>query len=151
MLAPGAQVAGYRITGLLGQGGMGFVYEAEHAVLGRKAALKTLLPELVDDAEFRTRFIAESQTVAALDHPSIIPIYDAGEADGVVYIAMRHVGGGDLHQLLESGHCHRCERSTQSSSGRSYASPRPRARRTIEPPRPKQRRSGSSPGERTPS
>ena len=103
MLAPGAQVAGYRITGLLGQGGMGFVYEAEHAVLGRKAALKTLLPELVDDADFRTRFIAESQTVAALDHPSIIPIYDAGEADGVVYIAMRHVGGGDLHQLLESG------------------------------------------------
>ena len=103
MLAPGAQVAGYRIAGLLGQGGMGFVYEAEHAVLGRKAALKTLLPELVDDAEFRTRFIAESQTVAALDHPSIIPIYDAGEADGVVYIAMRHVGGGDLHELLESG------------------------------------------------
>ena len=103
MLAPGAQVAGYRIAGLLGQGGMGFVYEAEHAVLGRKAALKTLLPELVDDSDFRTRFIAESQTVAALDHPSIIPIYDAGEADGVVYIAMRHVGGGDLHQLLESG------------------------------------------------
>ena len=103
MLAPGAQVAGYRIAGLLGQGGMGFVYDAEHAVLGRKAALKTLLPELVDDADFRTRFIAESQTVAALDHPSIIPIYDAGEADGVVYIAMRHVGGGDLHQLLESG------------------------------------------------
>ena len=103
MLAPGAQVAGYRIAGLLGQGGMGFVYEAEHAVLGRKAALKTLLPELVDDADFRTRFIAESQTVAALDHPSIIPIYDAGEADGVVYIAMRHVGGGDLHQLLEAG------------------------------------------------
>ena len=103
MLAPGAQVAGYRIAGLLGQGGMGFVYEAEHAVLGRKAALKTLLPELVDDADFRTRFISESQTVAALDHPSIIPIYDAGEADGVVYIAMRHVGGGDLYQLLESG------------------------------------------------
>ncbi len=103
MLAPGAQVAGYRIAGLLGQGGMGFVYEAEHAVLGRKAALKTLLPELVDDADFRTRFISESQTVAALDHPSIIPIYDAGVADGVVYIAMRHVGGGDLHQLLESG------------------------------------------------
>ena len=102
MLAPGAQVAGYRIAGLLGQGGMGFVYEAVHAVLGRKAALKTLLPDLVDDADFRTRFVAESQMVAALDHPSIIPIYDAGEADGVVYIAMRHVGGGDLHQLLES-------------------------------------------------
>src|SRR6266496_2986302 len=102
-LSPGAQVAGYRIAGTLGRGGMGFVYEAEHAVLGRKAALKTLLPDLTDDEEFRKRFIAESQIVAALDHPSVIPIYDAGEADGVVYIAMRYVGGGDLHQLLEAG------------------------------------------------
>jgi len=102
-LGPGAQVAGYRIAGELGRGGMGFVYEAEHAVLGRKAALKTLLPDLAGDGEFRERFIAESQMVAALDHPSIIPIYDAGEAEGVVYIAMRYVGGGDLHQLLEAG------------------------------------------------
>jgi predicted ATPase len=102
-LEPGAHVASYRIAGTLGRGGMGFVYEAEHAVLGRKAALKTLLPDLTEDEEFRKRFIAESQMVAALDHPSIIPIYDAGEAEGIVYIAMRYVGGGDLHQLLESG------------------------------------------------
>jgi predicted ATPase len=102
-LNPGAQVASYRIAGTLGRGGMGFVYEAEHAVLGRKAALKTLLPDLTEDGEFRERFIAESQMVAALDHPSIIPIYDAGEAEGIVYIAMRYVGGGDLHQLLASG------------------------------------------------
>ncbi len=103
VLEPGAHVASYRIAGTLGRGGMGFVYEAEHSVLGRKAALKTLLPDLTEDGEFRTRFIAESQMVAALDHPSIIPIYDAGEADGIVYIAMRYVSGGDLHQLLESG------------------------------------------------
>ena len=96
-------MAGYRIAGTLGRGGMGFVYEAEHAVLGRKAALKTLLPDLTDDSEFRKRFIAESQIVAALDHPSVIPIYDAGEADGIVYIAMRYVGGGDLYQLLQGG------------------------------------------------
>jgi non-specific serine/threonine protein kinase len=102
-LQPGAHVASYRIAGTLGRGGMGFVYEAEHSVLGRKAALKTLLPDLIQDGEFRTRFIAESQMVATLDHPSIIPIYDAGEADGIVYIAMRYVSGGDLHQLLESG------------------------------------------------
>jgi non-specific serine/threonine protein kinase len=102
-LQPGAHVASYRIEGTLGRGGMGFVYEAEHSVLGRKAALKTLLPDLLEDSEFRTRFIAESQMVATLDHPSIIPIYDAGEADGIVYIAMRYVSGGDLHQLLESG------------------------------------------------
>ena len=97
------QVGGYRIAGTLGRGGMGFVYEAEHAVLGRKAALKTLLPDFLEDGDFRERFIAESQMVAALDHPSIIPIYDAGESDGIVYIAMRYVAGGDLHQLLESG------------------------------------------------
>jgi non-specific serine/threonine protein kinase len=102
-LPVGAQVAGYRISGTLGRGGMGFVYEAEHAVLGRKAALKTLLPELLEDGDFRQRFVTESQTVAALDHPSIIPIYDAGDADGVVYIAMRYVAGGDLAQLVESG------------------------------------------------
>jgi predicted ATPase len=102
-LEPGVLVASYRIAGTLGRGGMGFVYEAEHSVLGRKAALKTLLPDLTEDGEFRTRFIAESQMVATLDHPSIIPIYDAGEADGIVYIAMRYVSGGDLHQLLETG------------------------------------------------
>src|SRR4051794_30496786 len=102
-LAPGAQVGGYRIAGTLGRGGMGFVYEAEHAVLGRKAALKTLLPDLSGDGDFRERFIAESQMVAALDHPSIIPIYDAGEEGGIVYIAMRHVSGGDLHAALDSG------------------------------------------------
>src|SRR5436853_5760424 len=103
MLGPGSQLAGYRITGALGQGGMGTVFAAEPAILGRKAALKTLLPALAGDGDFRERFIAESQMVAALDHPSIIPIYDAGESDGIVYIAMRYVSGGDLHQLLEAG------------------------------------------------
>ena len=67
------------MTGLLGRGGMGFVYEAEHAILGRKAAIKTLSNDLGGDGDFRERFIQESQMVAALDHPSIIPIYDAGE------------------------------------------------------------------------
>ena len=102
-LGPGSQIAGYRITGALGQGGMGTVYAAEHAILGRKAALKTLLPALAGDSDFRERFIAESQMVAALDHPSIIPIYDAGEADGIVYIAMRYVSGGDLAGLIDKG------------------------------------------------
>jgi predicted ATPase/predicted Ser/Thr protein kinase len=98
----GAEVAGYRITGLLGRGGMGFVYEAEHQLLKRKAALKTLAPELAGGGEFRERFIRESQTVASIDHPNIIPIYDAGTIDGLVYIAMRYVNGPDLQQLLES-------------------------------------------------
>jgi non-specific serine/threonine protein kinase len=98
----GAEVAGYRVTGLLGRGGMGFVYEAEHQLLKRKAALKTLAPELAGGGEFRERFIRESQTVASIDHPNIIPIYDAGTIDGLVYIAMRYVNGPDLEQLIES-------------------------------------------------
>ena len=92
----GTELAGYRVDGLLGRGGMGFVYQAEHVLLGRKAALKTLSPELAGDGEFRERFIRESRIAASIDHPNIIPIYDAGEDDGVAYIAMRYVKGSDL-------------------------------------------------------
>ncbi len=100
-LDTGSEVAGYRITGLLGRGGMGFVYEAEHVLLKRKAALKTLAPELGGGADFRERFIRESQTVASIDHPNIIPIYDAGDIDGLVYISMRYVNGPDLEKLID--------------------------------------------------
>jgi len=96
----GSEVAGYRVTGILGQGGMGVVYEAEHMLLGRKAALKTLLADLSDNTEFKERFIRESQVVAAIDHPNVIPIYDAGEADGAAYIAMRFVPGDDLAEQI---------------------------------------------------
>src|SRR5262245_59647490 len=101
-----AVLAGYRVTGLLGRGGMGFVYEAEHLLLKRKAALKTLAPELGGGADFRERFIRESQTVASIDHPNIIPIYDAGDHDGLVYIAMRYVQGPDLEKLIKDGGTH---------------------------------------------
>jgi predicted ATPase/tRNA A-37 threonylcarbamoyl transferase component Bud32 len=101
-LDAGTEVAGYRIEGLLGQGGMGIVYRAEHVVLGRKAALKTLLAEHAEDADFRERFVRESQLVAGLEHPNIVPIYDAGEADGVAYIAMRFVRGTDLSELVKA-------------------------------------------------
>jgi predicted ATPase/serine/threonine protein kinase len=96
----GSQVAGYQIAGILGEGGMGIVYEAEHVLLRRKAALKTLLRDLAGTVEFRERFVRESQVVAAIDHPNIIPIYDAGEIDGTAYIAMRYVPGGDLADLI---------------------------------------------------
>jgi predicted ATPase len=102
-LAAGSELAGYRITGLLGRGGMGFVYEAEHVLLRRKAAVKTLAPDLGGGGDFRERFIRESQTVASIDHPNIIPIYDAGDIEGVVYIAMRYVKGPDLSGLIEQG------------------------------------------------
>jgi non-specific serine/threonine protein kinase len=85
---------------------MGFVYEAEHVLLKRKAALKTLAPELGGGADFRERFIRESQTVASIDHPNIIPIYDAGDIEGLVYISMRFVNGPDLERLIDNGGAH---------------------------------------------
>ena len=100
-LEPGSELGAYRIESLLGRGGMGLVYEASHSLLGRKAALKTLAAELAEDGDFRERFIRESQLVAGIDHPNIIPIYDAGESGGIAYIAMRYVQGSDLSQLVE--------------------------------------------------
>jgi streptogramin lyase len=97
----GTEVAGYRIESLIGRGGMSVVYLAEHTGLRRKAALKLLAPELAENDEFRQRFIRESQIAAGLDHPNVIPVYDAGEADGLLYIAMRYVRGSDLRSLLD--------------------------------------------------
>ena len=79
---------------------MSVVYLAEHIGLRRKVALKLLGPELADDDAFRERFIRESQITARLDHPNIVTVYDAGEADGVLYISMRYVEGTDLERLL---------------------------------------------------
>ena len=80
---------------------MSIVYSAEHMRLGRPAALKVLSPMLAADEGFRSRFTRESQLAAGLDHPSIVAIYDAGEADGLLYIAMRLVRGDDLGNVLE--------------------------------------------------
>jgi serine/threonine protein kinase len=95
----GTQFAGYRIEALLGRGGMGVVYAAENPRLGIRVALKVLAPELSDDEAFRERFVRESRLAAALNHPGIITIYDAGEADGSLFIAMRYVAG-DLRETL---------------------------------------------------
>jgi serine/threonine-protein kinase len=92
--------AGYRIERLLGRGGMSSVYLAEHLRLQRKVALKLMAPELADDERFRERFLRESQLAASLDHPNVVPVYDADETDGVLYIAMRYVEGSDLRELL---------------------------------------------------
>ncbi len=97
----GTEFAGYRITGVIGRGGMSVVYSAEHLSLGRIVALKILSPALAADDDFRERFVRESKLAAALDHPNIIPIYDAGDFDGKLFIAMRHVDGGDLGSLIE--------------------------------------------------
>src|SRR5262245_44818203 len=96
----GSDFLGYRIEALLGRGGMSVVYRARHTALDRNVALKLLAPELAEDARFRERFLRESKLAASLDHPSIVPVYDAGEVEGQLYIAMRYVEGSDLGQLL---------------------------------------------------
>jgi YVTN family beta-propeller protein len=96
----GSDIGGYRIEAVLGRGGMGVVYRATDVRLGRKVALKVLPPELGDDATFRARFLRESRAAAAIDHPGVIPIYEAGDARGRLYIAMRYVDGADLERLL---------------------------------------------------
>jgi len=96
-----AQFAGHRIVKLIGHGGMSVVYLAEHLALGRRVALKLLSPALTENEEFQQRFGRESRVAAALDHPNIIPIYEAGEEGGVFFISMRYVEGPDLHKLLQ--------------------------------------------------
>jgi predicted Ser/Thr protein kinase len=97
----GSIVAGYRIERLLGRGGMSVVYLAEQDFPRRKVALKVMAPELAEDEGFRDRFIRESNAAAALDHPNVIPIYGAGDEDGLLWLAMRFVDGIDLGRLIE--------------------------------------------------
>jgi streptogramin lyase/predicted Ser/Thr protein kinase len=96
----GTELAGYQIEGVIGRGGMSVVYLAEHVRLGRKVALKVLAPELAGSERFHDRFLRESKLAASIDHPNIVPIYDADEAEGVLYIAMRYVEGSDLKQAI---------------------------------------------------
>ena len=96
----GTELAGYRIERVIGRGGMSVVYLAEHVRLGRKVALKLLAPELAESERFRDRFLRESKLAASIDHPNIVPIYDADEADGVLFIAMRYVEGSDLKEAI---------------------------------------------------
>jgi serine/threonine protein kinase len=100
MLEPGTQVAGYRIEGVLGHGGMGIVYSARQIALERLVALKILAPQLSADESFRQRFRREGQIQAAMDHPHIIPVYEAGEIDGALFITMRLVRGPTLKDLI---------------------------------------------------
>ncbi|MFC9681273.1 serine/threonine-protein kinase [Streptomyces sp. NPDC056948] len=97
----GQQIAGYRIEKEIGRGGMAVVYRARDLRLERTVALKLLAPELARNDTFRRRFTHESRAAAAIDHPHIVPVFEAGETDGVLYIAMRYVVGSDLRHLLD--------------------------------------------------
>jgi serine/threonine protein kinase len=98
----GRVVAGYRIEERIGRGGMGLVYRAEHLNLRRRAAIKIIAPELAEASGFRERFNREARIAAALQHPNIVTVYDAGEEDGLLYLAMQYIEGSDLSAVLRS-------------------------------------------------
>jgi len=99
-LEVGAEFAGYRIERYVSRGGMGVIYQATDLELQRTVALKLVAPEPAEDDDFRARFKQESRLAAGIDHPNVIPIYEASEADGSLFIAMRYVDGIDLRSLL---------------------------------------------------
>ena len=99
-LSDGDEFAGYRIERRLGRGGMGILYLAIEPGLERRVALKLIAPEAAADEVFARRFAEESRIAASIEHPNVVPIYAAGEEDGVPYIAMRYVAGSDLARRL---------------------------------------------------
>ncbi|KAA0021484.1 serine/threonine-protein kinase [Antrihabitans cavernicola] len=102
-LRPGSMVGGYRIQRVLGAGGMGTVYLAQHPVLPRTDALKILSGDLSSDDEFRARFEREANLAAGLDHPNIVSVYNRGEEDGQLWIAMQYIPGTDAGAEVKKG------------------------------------------------
>ncbi len=98
--AIGSTLGGYRVDGLIARGGMGVVYRATHLALDRPVALKVIASHLAHDEAFRDRFLRESRLAARLDHPNVVPVYDAREEDGELIVAMRLIGGGDLKRRI---------------------------------------------------
>src|SRR3954464_9720932 len=99
-ISAGTEIGGYRIVNLLGQGGMGVVYLADNVHNGQRVALKLLTPDLARSSGFRARFSRRASYAGSLRHPNVLEVYDAGEQDGVLYIAMQYVEGEDLKALL---------------------------------------------------
>src|SRR4051812_27872759 len=99
-LEPGSTFAGHRIEDVAGRGGMGVVYRATQLALDRTVALKVIASGLLEDQAVRNRFVRESKVAASIDHPNVIPIYYAGDENGIAYIAMRYVPGDDIRSLV---------------------------------------------------
>jgi tRNA A-37 threonylcarbamoyl transferase component Bud32 len=93
-------LSGYRLLERLGDGGMGVIYKARHQTLDRLAALKVMRSELAQNERFVQRFLREARIAASIDHPNVVPVYDAGFQDGHLFIAMRYIPGGDLSQAM---------------------------------------------------
>jgi serine/threonine protein kinase len=102
VLSPGSKFAGYEIEGVVGLGGIGILYRARQLRLDRPVALKLVEPELARDPVVRERLRREARAVASLDHPNVVPLYEAGEDDGTIYIATRWVEGTELGTLIRN-------------------------------------------------
>ena len=102
-LEPTAVIAGYRLEDVVGRGGMGVVYRATQLALDRPVAVKLIAAEHAQDPVFRERFKVESRIASSIEHPSVIPVYETGEDEGLLFIAMRLVDGIDLAQQIEHG------------------------------------------------
>ena len=99
----GRKLSHYEVLEKIGSGGMGEVYLAQDTKLDRKVALKVLPPELAESEERRARFKREAKSIAALNHPNIITVYEIGEHEGTPYIAMEYVVGVTLREMLRAG------------------------------------------------
>ena len=102
MLPPGSVIAGYQVESVVGSGGIGVLYRARQLRLNRPVALKVVEPEVAADPVVRERLRREARTVAALDHPNVVPLYEAGEENGTVFIATRWVEGTELGTLISA-------------------------------------------------
>ncbi len=100
MLSPGSTIAGYEVEAVVGSGGIGILYRARQLRLDRPVALKLVDAEVARQPVVRERLRREARTVAALDHPNIVPLYEAGEEDGTLYIATRWVDGTELGAVI---------------------------------------------------
>ena len=148
--APGSTFAGYRIEAEAGRGGMGIVYRATQVALGRPVALKLIAANFAGDRSFRERFKREWETAASIDHPNVIPVYEAGEAEEHLFIAMRYVEGLDLANLLAREPELAPERAVRiiaqvAVGARRRARPRPRPPRRQARQRPDRRRGARLP------
>src|SRR3954454_22968603 len=132
----GSEIAGYRIEERSGRGGEGVVWRAQHMNLQRRAAIKIIAPEFADTRGFRSRFIHEARIAAALQHPNIVTVYDAGQAGETLYIAMQFIRGSDLAATLrEEGRLRPYRAIDVCCQVASALDARRRARHGAHPPR----------------
>ena len=128
-LEPGVVLAGFEVEELVGRGGMGVVYRARQRSLDRVVALKVLTPALAEDELYRARFLREARLAASIEHPNVLPVHEAGEAGGHLFLAVRFVEGEDLGFAARARGEARADPSRRRWSARSPRRSTPRMRR----------------------